>query len=320
MTERHSRPSFPSMRPLQPAARLPAELAKLKITPDKIAVDERQQRNLSDALRLASAFDDAPHPVFIIDLDTQRLLLANKAALAVFPEAPAKGVDHPALAGWRQVGDRSKAVLADYAMRDRTFQRTIAVSEGIAQIHFMEARRPALEGVGGLSFPVIEYSLGGFVSFRNEPSRKRFPDPEVLLRGVRENVASLKTGKTFADTISVESRLYRRAASYIAQSDSVRIYAVDITDVASKWKSAILALAAEVESAGSRRMDHEAVGRIDRAVATALEILKSEKVGIGKMELELYRLQGLLRASRNAKDDELVSLGSVTADFLRNLK
>jgi hypothetical protein len=327
----YDRKSIPTLRGFEtPASRLSAELQKLKIRPEPIIanVDPVSMEELGRALRAAAALQNAPDPIILIDVKSGKAILVNNASMERFPEIRAKGADHPALSGWKEAAHEfeagRKTALSDYFHIGRSFERRASLSDGVLQVYFREKK----DGQQIFyPFPVIDYTIAlGFTSFKNEAARKAFPNAEnhPIFSGIREAAVLMRKGalKGISDTITAEGRTFQRAALYLAQSDTIRIFASDITGSASHSKSKLLGICAFAEKAGSSGWTTGSIKELDRLTQDLMAAIKREKADLGKLELDLMKFTLVLRrmTASPPPQHELESFKSVVADFFLNLK
>ncbi len=85
------------------------------------------------------------------------------------------------------------------------------------------------------SNPIIEINLTGSITYVNPAASAQFPDLRVLriqhpiLLGVVEAVQN-GTTKTFTREVAVQDRIFEQSVHYIAESDLIRSYIVDISE------------------------------------------------------------------------------------------
>ncbi|HSB47167.1 MAG TPA: hypothetical protein VLD37_04070 [Candidatus Bilamarchaeum sp.] len=330
MTERKT--ISPTLRGFEtPASRLTAELQKLKIKSEGIvgALDGAAMDELAKALRAASALQAFPDPIILVDVKLGKVLMLNNASLERFPEIRPKGLEHPALSGWKEAAQEltagRNATLPDYSAIGRNFERRASLLDGVLQVCFREKRDgPQIF----YPFPVIDYSIAlGFSSFRNEAAKKAFPIMEnsPILAGIREAAPLMRNGtlKGISDVVKSGNRVFRRSAVYIAQSDVIRIFAADITGSASTSRASLSALCAFVEKTGAGGWNANSVAELARQTQGLLDAVKAEKMDLGRLELDFMRLTFILRrmsASPPPPQHEFESFRSVVADFFSHIK
>lgn len=324
-----------SLAPTIPAAlRVSDELRRRKMEPEliiKAVSDPAQLEGLSGLVRAASFLDTLPEPVVMIDAAAGKVCYSNKSASNRLGDARAQ-IGHPLLKGWETLAEefargRSGPILSEIVYGMATYERraTYEPNERLVQLSFSEVRKPkeAATATSMNPFPVIEYSLAlEYVTSRNEAARKAFPPigkDHPLIATLRGRIGRLREGKDRAiiDDIEIDGKLFRRAAIYMAQGDMLRIYAVETTGLASVWRVQLLSL---IATPLGPQMGLTDVKRMDAAVTSILAALKREKVGLGRLELDMNRLAAILKGvdMRTVEQHELDSMRSVIAAFLND--
>jgi hypothetical protein len=322
-----------SLAPVTPGmVRLASDLRRLKLEPEALmgpSPSEAQLAALSKLAMLASVVEGSAEPVVMVDTDSKTIRYANAAASSRIGSDGQRAILHPMLKGWEELAGEFRRGRRDSASSESvygmtTYERKASFDPDsrVLTFVFSEAKRGKDTQGAACPFAVVDYSLSlDFVTFRNEAARKQFPGlarGHPLIAGLKEKSAPLRSGqeRSVQDDVEIDRRLYRRAAAYSAQGDMLRIWAVETTGVASACRVKLLGFAAE-SAAGAPDLR-----KLERGAADILAAIRKEKVGLGRLELDLNRLVVMLRGLEpsSMKPDELESLRSVLAHFVETLE
>ncbi|MBT4098762.1 MAG: hypothetical protein HOE86_14010 [Gemmatimonadetes bacterium] len=230
------------------------ELAQLRLRIQHLETQEEDFKRVKEELaRLATFPEQNPNPVIETDLQGTVTFL-NPAAHSHFPDLQAAGLDHALLADLQTViaslrDGSQESSLVEMEIGENIYGRqiTCVAQSDLVRIfaHDITSLKKAEASLTRLATfpeqnpnPVIEMAPAGDVTYLNPAAREHFPDLSTLgpnhplLAGLDEVIASLQSGTLASSLVEIDigARIYERKATFMRETQLLRIFAYDMTE------------------------------------------------------------------------------------------
>jgi signal transduction histidine kinase len=232
-----------------------SELERLRARVAELEGREEQLRQAEVSLaRLATFPEQNPNPIIETDLDG-RVTYLNPAARARFPDLQETGITHPVLTGLEAVLEQARrgeeaSVSAELEVDGRTYEHKTKYTAQSSVVRVFASDLTDLKQAEAslarlASFPeqnpnpVIEMDLDGALTYRNPAAREQFPDlvergkAHPVLAGFDTILDRLERGEeaTFQAELEIDGRIYEQKTTYMEQTQLVRVFASDISEL-----------------------------------------------------------------------------------------